>query len=224
MGDVLSWWCDELLLVVFISALTRRFSSNGSHLREVREEKCGVFVASSQTSHAVAAAPSFQTCLCKCIGTWCMRVCINVYVCVCTNMHICIYLHVYMYRYKHACIYMCICMYMHVYAYILSLSSCSSACLDGVIDAHVYFLCICMRLHMCVYIYIYAFFFAFSVACTLEQVFWAPVHVQLYTLYRSSFDINIYICDIFAAGCAHMCICIYMCICVHMHMDAYVRS
>ena len=153
-----------------------------------------------------------------------MRVCINVYVCVCTNMHICIYLHVYMYRYKHACIYMCICMYMHVYAYILSLSSCSSACLDGVIDAHVYFLCICMRLHMCVYIYIYAFFFAFSVACTLEQVFWAPVHVQLYTLYRSSFDINIYICDIFAAGCAHMCICIYMCICVHMHMDAYVRS
>ena len=68
---------------------------------------------------------------------------------------------------------------------------------------------------MCVCIYICAFF-AVSVACTLEQVFWAPVHVQLYVLYRCSFVINIHICNTFAAGCAHMCICIYThytCIC-----------
>jgi len=62
-----------------------------------------------------------------------------------------------------------------------------------------------------------------SVACTLEQVFWAPVHVQLYALYRCSFDINVHICDTFAAGFAHMCISIYVCRCMHMYMDAYVR-
>ena len=151
-----------------------------------------------------------------------MRVCINVYVCVCTNMHICIYLHVYMYRYKHACIYMCICMYMHVYAYILSLSSCSSACLDGVIDAHVYS-CGCVCVCICVCVYIYEHIFALSVACTLKQVFSASLHVQLYALYRCSFDISVHVCDTFAAGCAHICICIIMCMCMHMYIDAYVR-
>jgi len=74
-----------------------------------------------------------------------------------------------------------------------------------------------------VYVYIYVHFFAVGVACTLEQVFKAPVHVQLYALYRCSFDINVHNCDTFAAGCAHVCICIYMCICMHMYMDAYVR-
>ena len=103
----------------------------------------------------------------------------------------------------------------------MSLSSCYSACLDGVIDAHVYscgYVCVCI----CVYVYMYVHFFVVSVACTL-QVFRAPVHVQLYALYRGSFDINVHICDTFAAGCAHMYTCIYMCICMHMYMDAYVR-
>jgi len=70
--------------------------------------------------------------------------------------------------------------------------------------------------------YTHVIFFALSIACTLEQVFWAPVHVQLYALYRCSFDINAHICNTFAAGCAHMCICICMCVCMHMYMDAYV--
>ena len=75
--------------------------------------------------------------------------------------------------------------------------------------------------YVCMYIHIYVHFFAVNVACTLELVFWAPVH--LYTLYRCSFDITVHICDTFAAGCAHMCICIYMCICMHVYMDAYMR-
>ena len=74
---------------------------------------------------------------------------------------------------------------------------------------------VCMYIYMCI-------FFAVGVACTLEQVFWAPVHVQLYELYRCFFDNNAFICDTFTAGCAHMCICIYMCICMHMYMDACV--
>ena len=78
-----------------------------------------------------------------------------------------------------------------------------------------------MCIHMCKYTHV--IFFALSIACTLEQVFWAPVHVQLYALYRCSFDINAHICNTFAAGCAHMCICICMCVCMHMYMDAYVR-
>jgi len=76
---------------------------------------------------------------------------------------------------------------------------------------------------MCVHVHICVHFFAVGVACTLEQVFWAPVHVQLYVLYRCSFDINVHIFDTFAAGCAHMCIWIYMCICMHIYMNAYVR-
>jgi len=74
---------------------------------------------------------------------------------------------------------------------------------------------VCMYIYMCI-------LFAVSVACTFEQEFWALVPVHLYALYRCSFDINVDICDTFAAGCAHMCICIFMCICMHMYMDAYV--
>jgi len=81
-----------------------------------------------------------------------------------------------------------------------------------------------MRMHMCVSIYIYmCIFFAVSVACTLEQVFWALVHGQVCTLHRCVFYTNVHICDTLAAGCAHMCTCIHVCICMHMYMDAYVR-
>jgi len=62
-----------------------------------------------------------------------------------------------------------------------------------------------------------------SVAYTLEQVFWALVHVQMYTLYRWLLDINVHICDTLAAECAHMCMCIYICMLMHMYMDTYVR-
>jgi len=89
-----------------------------------------------------------------------------------------------------------------------------------------------MHMHVCVHMYAYAYvcmyihmciFFALSVACTLEQVFWALVHVQTYTLYRCLLDINIHICDTLAAECAHMCMCIYICMLMHMYMDTYVR-
>jgi len=84
-----------------------------------------------------------------------------------------------------------------------------------------------MHMHVCVHMYAYAYvcmyiymciFFAVSVACTLEQVFWALVHVQTYTLYRCLLDINVHICDTLAAGCAHM----YMCIYIYMYAHAYV--
>jgi len=86
------------------------------------------------------------------------------------------------------------------------------------------------------YVYIYVHFFAVCVACTLEHVFWALVHGQVFTehvfwtlvhgqvftLHRCVFYTNVHICDTLAAGCVHMCIFIYMCICRHMYMDAYV--
>jgi len=53
------------------------------------------------------------------------------------------------------------------------------ACLSSVIDAHVYscaYVCVCICVCVCMYVH----FFAVGVACTLEQVFWAPVHMQLY--------------------------------------------
>jgi len=84
------------------------------------------------------------------------------------------------------------------------------------------FVYICMRMHMCVSIYICAFF-AVSVACTLEQVFWALVHGQVCTLPRCVFTPTCTSANTLAAGCAHVCICIYVCIYMPMYMDAYVR-
>jgi len=52
------------------------------------------------------------------ISTFCMRVCIYVYVCMCADMYICIYVHVCMYMYMYAFIHvcMCMCMCMHICA------------------------------------------------------------------------------------------------------------
>jgi len=70
------------------------------------------------------------------------------------------------------------------------------------------------------------------VAWTLEQVFWAPVHVQVYTLYRCLFDINVHICDTLAAGVhiyvygcigAHACIFIWMRISSMIFLDTLRR-
>ena len=98
---------------------------------------------------------------------------------MCTDMRIC-------------CICMCICKCIRVHVY------------TRVYVCVTKFLFICIRMHMCECTYIYVHFFAVSVACTVEQVFWAPVHVQLYALYRWSFDINVHNFDTFAAGSAHM--------------------
>jgi len=70
---------------------------------------------------------------------------------------------------------------------------------------------VCMYIYMCI-------FFALSVACTLEPVFWALVHVQqMYTVYMCLLDFNVHICDTLAAECARMCMCIYICMLVHMY-------
>ena len=50
------------------------------------------------------------------ICTFCMRVCIYVYVCMCADMYIYIYVHVCMYMYMYAFIHMCMCMCMHICA------------------------------------------------------------------------------------------------------------
>ena len=88
--------------------------------------------------------------------------------------------------------------------------------------AHVFscaYVCVCI----CVQVYIYVHFFAVSVACTLEQVFWALVHGQVCTLHRCVFTSTYTSANTLAAGFAHMCTYIYVCICMHMHMDVYVR-
>ena len=50
------------------------------------------------------------------ICTFCMRVCIYVYVCMCADMYMCKYMHVCMYLYIYAFIHMCMCMCMHICA------------------------------------------------------------------------------------------------------------
>ena len=109
----------------------------------------------------------------------------------------------------------------------MSLSSRSSARLGGVVNAHVYscaYVCVCIIHCICVFVYIYVLFFEMSVACTSEQVFWAPVHVQVYTLYRCFFDINVHMCDTLAAGVhiyVYAYLCVYACISTQMRMCVY---
>jgi len=63
-----------------------------------------------------AAAPSFQACLRVFICTFCMCVCIYVYVCMYVEIYICIYVHVCMYLCIYAFMHVCMCMCMHVCA------------------------------------------------------------------------------------------------------------
>ena len=72
--------------------------------------------ASTTAPRAIAAASSFQVWLRAFICTFCMRVCIYMYVCMCADMYICIYMHVCMYLYIYAFIHMCMCMCMHICA------------------------------------------------------------------------------------------------------------
>jgi len=72
--------------------------------------------SSATAPRAFAAAPSFQACLRSFICTFCMSVCIYVYVCMCADMYICIYMHVCMHLYIYVFIHMCMCMCMHICA------------------------------------------------------------------------------------------------------------
>ena len=128
LEGALSWWCDELQLVVvvlYLSAVSRgqaigvlvtKVSHSG-----LRQGEGQSFLASSWASRAVAAAPSFQTCFASVHMYIFTHVCIYVYVCICVCVYvcrhdICIYMHVCMYLYIYAFIHMCMCMCMHICA------------------------------------------------------------------------------------------------------------
>jgi len=64
----------------------------------------------------------------------------------------------------------------------------------------------------------YVHFFAVSVACTLEQVFWAQVHEQVCTVHSCVFYTNVHICE--HTRC-RLCTYMYMYICVYMHACVY---
>jgi len=71
----------------------------------------------------------------------------------------------------------------------------------------------CIRVHVNVYAYVCKYiymcnFFAVSVACTLDQVFWALVHGQVCTFHKCVFTPTCTSVNTLAAGCAHMCVCI----------------
>jgi len=74
--------------------------------------------------------------------------------------------------------------------------------------------------YVCQYIYM-CIFFAVSVACILEQVFWALVHGQVCTLHRCVLTPTYTSANTLTAGCELYIL--YMCICMHKYMDAYVR-
>jgi len=155
-----------------------------------------------------------HVCVYMCVYVY-IQTCIYVYMCMCTCMCIC--MHVY------TCVYVCVCIFVHRLWV-------SVGTRWRVVQCHwcacvPVFVCIFMRMHMCVCIYM-CIFSAVSVVSTFEEVFWALVHVQTYTLYRCLLDINVHrdwVCDTLAVECAHMCMCIYICMLMHMYMDTYVR-
>ena len=79
------------------------------------KEKCKPSLSATAPC-TFAAAPSFQACLRAFKCTFCMRVCIYVYVYMCADMYICMYMHVCMYLYIYAFIHMCMCMCVHICA------------------------------------------------------------------------------------------------------------
>jgi len=92
-----------------------------------------------------------------------------------------------------------------------------------VMHAHVCscaYVCVCI----CVQVYIYVHFFAVSVTCTLEQLFWALVHGQVCTLHRYVFTPTYTSANTLAAGCVHMCVFLYMCICIHVYSECVCAS
>jgi len=174
--------------------------------------------ASATAPRAFAAAPSFQACWRAFICTFCMWVCIYVYVCMCADMCICIYRHVCTY-----CVYTHV--YVHEYAYLCIVCGSQYQCLrEWIVPC----MCVCLDVHIyaCAYVCKYInmwFFFAVSVACTL-QVFWALVHWQVCMLHRCVFTPT-YTSATHLLQVVHTCIyvymCVYACICLWMHMCVY---
>jgi len=110
--------------------------------------------------------------MCMCV---CTCICMRLYTCVCV----------------------CVCVFVHR----LWVSVSVIQRVDGVMHAHV---CLCTYVCVCilVWVYMYVHFFAVSVACTLEQVFWTLVHGQVCTLHRCVFTPTYTCANTLAAGCA----------------------
>ena len=166
LDDTLSWWCDELLLVVVVLRLS--FVPRGREIRLLATKGIPLQIAmdreKGRASWRQVGLPAqslprrrFRRVLRAFICTFCMRVCIYVYVCMCADMYIYIYVHVCMYMYMYAFIHMCLCLCMHICALIVSPCISVSACgrCDGCACVFVY---ICMRMHMGVGIHICVFF------------------------------------------------------------------
>ena len=167
-------------------------------------EKCGAFVVKLgfSRSRCRAVVPGVLVR----VHMYALYVC--VYVCV----YMYVYRHVHMYVYECVCVYVYVCMYIHVYmcvhAYLCIDGESQQRCFDvlgGVVDT------MCFRLHMFAFyvcLYIYAHFFAASVACALIKVSWATVHMLVCMLQRCSWTPTYTSANTLAAGCAHVRICI----------------
>jgi len=186
LDRALSWWCDELLLVVVVLRLSvvprgraiGVLATKGIPLQIAADREKGRASWRQVRLHAQSLLHRrFRRALRAFICTFCMRVCIYVYVCMCADMYIYIYM----------CMCVCICICMRLYT--MRFYTCVSAgvCIfvhrlwvsvsvlqhvDGAMHAHV-----CVGIH--IYPHTHVHFFAVSVACTLEQVFWALVHGQV---------------------------------------------
>ena len=114
-------------------------------------------------------------------------------------------------------LYTCACVCLCIFVHRLWVSVSVLQCVDGVMHAHV---CSCAYVCVCIFVqaYIYVHFFSVSVACTVEQAFWALVQGQVCKLHRCVFTPTYTSANTLAAGCVHMCIFIYKC----MYMHAYV--
>jgi len=132
---------------------------------------------------------------------------------MCVSERVNRYIYACVYVYVYVCTYMHVCMYVYSYLCIDCESQYQCFCVLGcVMDAHVCscaYVCTCI----CVYVYMYVPFFAVTVACTFEQVFWAPVHVQVDTLHRC-FLTSTYTSATHSLQGVHICVCIFICICM----------
>jgi len=182
--------------------------------RRRRAERLGVKSDFSR-SRCRAVVPGVLACVHMYILYVCVYICVCGY--VCRGGHVYMYIYAFVYVYVYLCIYTHV--YMYVYAYLCidcrSQYSCFSvwtvSCMRMCIRVHMYaYAHVCKCIYMCM-------FFALSVVCTSEQVFCAPVHVQVYTFSRCFFNINVHICNTLAAGCAYMYVHIY----VYMHAYVY---
>jgi len=125
LDGALSRWCDELLLVVVVLRLS--VVPRGQAIGLLATKGIPLWIAADRekgrASWRQVGLPAqslprrrFRRALRAFICTFCMRVCISVYVCMCADMYMYIYVHVCMYMYMYAFIHVCMCMCMHICA------------------------------------------------------------------------------------------------------------